>query len=267
MAVRMIRSLAFTALLCALAPAAFAATAQQPWPALPSKPAPDPNAVKLVEPHLHVTRSVKGAPRMALTFDACMGKTDPRILNTLLEQHIPATIFVTGRWLKTNPDALAIFLAHPDQFELEDHGAMHIPAVDRPTLVYGIPAAGSPEAVAQEVQGGAAAMAAYGIPQPHWFRGATAKYSLSSITQIRAMGYRIAGYSVNGDAGASLIPKMVEKQYASAKDGDVIISHINQPTHASGEGVAKSILALKAKGVQFVRLQDIDEHGDDDTTQ
>jgi peptidoglycan/xylan/chitin deacetylase (PgdA/CDA1 family) len=262
----MIRQIALSALLLVLASAASAATTQ-PLPVLPSKPVQNASAVKLVEPHLHVSRSGKGAPRIALTFDACMGKTDPRILNTLLDQHIPATIFVTGRWLKTNPDALAIFLAHPDLFELEDHGAMHIPAVDRPTLVYGIPAAGSPEAVAQEVKGGADAMVAHGIPQPRWFRGATAKYSLSSIAQIRAMGYRIAGYSVNGDAGASLIPKMVEKQYASAKDGDVIISHINQPTHASGEGVAASILALKAKGVQFVRLQDIDERGDDDTTQ
>jgi peptidoglycan/xylan/chitin deacetylase (PgdA/CDA1 family) len=110
-------------------------------------------------------------------------------------------------------------------------------------------------------------MTSKGIPQPHWFRGATAKYSLSAIAQIRGMGYRIAGYSINGDSGASLMPKMVEKQYASAKDGDVIISHINQPTHASGEGVAKGILALKAKGTQFVRLQDIDGQGDDDTTQ
>jgi peptidoglycan/xylan/chitin deacetylase (PgdA/CDA1 family) len=266
MAARMIRPFAFTALFCAIASAASAATVE-PLPTLPSKPIQNASAIKLVEPHLHVTRSGKGAPRIALTFDACMGKTDPRILNTLLEQHIPATIFVTARWLKTNPETLAIFLAHPEQFELEDHGQNHIPAVDHPTLVYGIPAAGSPEAVAQEVKGGADAMVAHGIPQPHWFRGATAKYSLSSIAQIRAMGYRIAGYSVNGDAGASLIPKMVEKQYASAKDGDVIISHINQPTHASGEGVAASILALKAKGVQFVRLQDIAESGDDDTTQ
>lgn len=246
---------------------AFAAQPEQPpagWPKLPPK-APASN-VKLVEPHLRVDRAGKGAPRIALTFDACMGKTDPRILDTLVDQRIPATIFVTARWLRTNPDALKVFLAHPDLFELENHGQNHIPAVDIPTKVYGIPAAGSPEAVAQEVKGGADAMIAAGIPQPRWFRGATAKYSRSSIEQIRGMGYRIAGYSVNGDSGSLLPAKMVEKQYASAKDGDVIISHINQPTHAAGEGVAASILALKAKGVQFVRLQDIPEKGDAGTT-
>lgn len=235
------------------------------WPPLPPRAA-DVAKIKLVEPHLHVNRAGKGAPRIALTFDACMGKTDPRILSTLVEQRVPATIFVTARWLRTNPETLAVFLAHPDLFELEDHGQNHIPAVDHPMTVFGIPAAGSPQAVAQEVKGGADAMLAAGIPQPRWFRGATAKYSLSAIAQIRAMGYRIAGYSVNGDSGSLLPAKMVEKQYASAKDGDVIISHINQPTHAAGDGVAKSILALKAKGVQFVRLQDIPEKGDDDTT-
>ena len=261
------KRLLLTSMILLAASVAFAAQPEQPpagWPQLPPK-APV-SKIKLVEPHLHVDRAGKGAPRIALTFDACMGKTDPRILSTLVDQRIPATIFVTARWLRTNPDALKVFLAHPDLFELENHGQNHIPAVDVPTKAYGIAAAGSPQAGAQEVKGGADAMVAAGIPQPRWFRGATAKYTPAAIMQIRGMGYRIAGYSVNGDSGSLLPAKMVEKQYASAKDGDVIISHINQPTHAAGEGVAASILALKAKGVNFVRLQDIAEKGDDDTT-
>jgi peptidoglycan/xylan/chitin deacetylase (PgdA/CDA1 family) len=265
------RLLLTSACLLALVQAATAAA-----PAVEAVPAPpqaapaaqQPQAIRLVEPHLHVDRAGKSAaPRIALTFDACMGKTDMRILEMLVQQQVPATIFVTARWLRSNPQALAILLAHPDQFEIENHGLNHIPAVDRQTLVYGIPAAGSPEAVAQEVKGGADAMVAHGITAPRWFRGATAKYSLSSISEIRAMGYRIAGYSVNGDSGASLPAKAVEKNYVSARDGDVIISHINQPTHPAGEGVVKGILDLKAKGVQFVRLSDIPERGDDDTTE
>ena len=267
----MIRLLAISLGLAATASGAFAASAgslPQPAAAAPvSGAALPPAPVKLVEPHLHVTRAGKGAPRIALTFDACMGKTDRRILDTLVTQQVPATIFVTARWLRSNPEALAILQAHPDLFELENHGLNHIPAVDRPTLVYGIAAAGSPEAVATEVKGGADAMLAHGIAAPRWFRGATAKYSLSSIGQIRAMGYRIAGYSLNGDSGASLPAKAVEKNYLGAKDGDVVISHINQPTHSSGAGVVSGILALKARGVSFVRLEDIDERGDDDTTQ
>ena len=37
---------------------------------------------------------------------------------------------------------------------------------------------------------------------------------------------------------------------------DVIISHINQPTHEAGEGVVRGLLALKARGVVFTRLDD-----------
>jgi peptidoglycan/xylan/chitin deacetylase (PgdA/CDA1 family) len=223
---------------------------------------------KLVEPHLNIARSgVEGHARVALTFDACMGQADDRILSVLVSEHIPATIFVTARWLKHNPQALAVFLQNPDLFELENHGQNHIPAVDKPALVYGIAAAGSPEAVRQEVQGGADAMLAAGIASPHWFRGSTAKYDLSAIGQIRAMGYRIAGYSVNGDGGSLLGAAITEKRIASAKDGDVVISHINQPTHAAGEGVAKALLDLKAKGTEFVRLEDVEDKGDDQTTQ
>ena len=190
-------------------------------------------ATRLVEPKLRLESQAKGAaPRVALTFDACSGKTDARILSTLIDNRIPATIFVTARWLKRNAATMAIFKAHPDLFEIENHGAMHVPAVDRPVSIYGIAAAGSAQAVAAEVAGGAGAIEAEGL-QPHWFRGATAKYTLSSIGQIRQMGFRVVGYSVNGDGGSLLAAGAAQKRFASAKDGDVIIAHI-KPAGACG---------------------------------
>jgi peptidoglycan/xylan/chitin deacetylase (PgdA/CDA1 family) len=146
--------------------------------------------------------------------------------------------------------------ANPDLFEIEDHGANHIPAVDRAISIYGIAAAGSPQAVASEVAGGADAIVAAGAAKPQWFRGATAKYTRTSIRQIEAMGYKIAGFSINGDGGSLLGAKVTEKHYASARDGDVIISHINQPTHSAGEGVVRGILGLKSRGFRFVLLRD-----------
>ncbi|MGK6316233.1 polysaccharide deacetylase family protein [Neorhizobium sp. DT-125] len=226
------------------------------------------SAPKLVEPRLNGARSENaGRPRVALTFDACMGQADERILSVLVRERIPATIFVTARWLKKNPQATAVFLRNLDLFEIENHGRNHVPAVDAPALIYGIAAAGSAEAVRQEVVGGAEAMLAAGFAAPHWFRGSTAKYDLSAIRQIRAMGYRIAGYSLNGDGGSLLGAAVSERRIAAAKDGDVVIAHINQPTHAAGEGVARALLALKRKGVEFVRLSDVDDVGDEDTTQ
>ncbi|MFD1327561.1 polysaccharide deacetylase family protein [Mycoplana ramosa] len=213
-------------------------------------------APRLVEPRLHIDKEHIGPARIALTFDACMGRVDMRILDVLLRERIPATIFVTARWLQHNRQAAATLLAHPDLFEIENHGAMHVPAVDYPTSIYGITAAGSPQAVAREVEGGAAAIVAAGAPQPRWFRGATARYTASSITEISRLGYKVAGYSINGDDGSLLGARAAEQRVAAARDGDVVIAHINQPSHAAGAGVAKGILALKKSGVHFVRLAD-----------
>ncbi|MBB4063518.1 polysaccharide deacetylase family protein [Gellertiella hungarica] len=213
----------------------------------------------LVEPRLALSSEVGSPVRVALTFDACSGKTDHRILSVLVTNRIPATIFATARWLKRNPDTAALLKANPDLFEVENHGAMHVPAVDRPGTVYGIRAAGSPDAVAAEVAGGADALEKAGFPAPRWFRGATARYTPTAMEAIGTMGYRVAGYSLNGDDGASVAAATAEKRLAGARDGAVVIAHINQPDRAAGAGVARGILALKARGVTFVRLADAAE--------
>jgi len=220
----------------------------------------------IVEPTLHVAPGGAGAPRVALTFDACMGGTDRRILSALIDNKVPATVFVTGRWLKRNSAVFAEMRAHPDLFEIENHGARHIPAVDRPMKIYGIAAAGSSAAVRAEVEGGADAVRAAGGGEPTWFRGSTARYSKSAIAGIRKLGFRVAGYSLNGDGGSLLGARVTEKRIAAAHDGDVVIAHINQPRHAAGAGVAKAIADLKAKGYAFVRLSDVPSEGSDGTT-
>lgn len=210
----------------------------------------------LIEPELRIAPGEGPSPRVALTLDACMGAVDHRILDTLIDNKIPVTIFVTGRWLARNGEAVKALLAHPDLFQLENHGAMHLPAVTGMEKVYGLSPAGTLAAIAAEVDGGAAAMTALGIPSPRWYRDATALYSGDALLRIRQMGYRIAGFSLNADFGASLPADRVTERMLMARDGDVIIAHINQPKRASGAGVAAGILALKAKGFTFVRLED-----------
>lgn len=216
--------------------------------ALPAKA-----ASHLVEPGMTMAPAKIG-PRVALTFDACSGKVDDRILDALIDNKIAATIFVTGRWLKHNPEAIARLKAHPDLFEIENHGAMHVPAVDVPVDVYGIRSAGSPAAVLAEVEGGTAAMLAAGLTKPVWYRGATARYSTNAIAEIEKAGYRLGFYSLNGDGGSLLGASTTQRRIAGARDGDVILMHINQPGHPAGKGVVAGILALKAKGYSFVTL-------------
>lgn len=210
----------------------------------------------LIEPRMTILADGAG-PTVALTFDACGGRTDHRILDMLVSQRIPATIFVTGLWLRHNASSLALMLAHPDLFEIENHGARHVPAVDRHAVIYGIPAAGSPDAVRLEVSGGAAAIRTAAGVTTHLFRGATAEYTASSMALIRSMGFGIAGFSIAADGGGLLGVAATARKFEAARNGDVLLAHINKPGNPAGLGVVKGVLALKARGYRFVRLADV----------
>jgi peptidoglycan/xylan/chitin deacetylase (PgdA/CDA1 family) len=191
----------------------------------------------------------------ALTLDACSGDYDSRMIDFLVGNKIPATLFVTKRWLDKNPSAFAQVKAHPDLFEIEDHGARHIPAViGKDRSVYGI--AGSPDAehLQREVTGGAEAIEKLSGTKPRWYRGATAMYDPAALSEIKKMGYRIAGFSVNADDGATLSKRGIISRMKSVKPGDIIIAHMNKPKSASAAGLSEGLSWLTAKGFRFVKL-------------
>ncbi len=221
-------------------------------PALAAKP----DTKGLIEPHMRITGAGADGPRVALTFDACDGHTDRRVLDMLLAENIPATIFASGKWLRGNAAVFKELLAHPELFEIGDHGAHHFAPIDRPETIWGVRAAGSGQGVTTEVSEGARLLEAAGAPRPGWFRGATALYTDKAMQIITDLGYRIAGFSINADQGASLRAEGTARRYHGASDGDVLISHINQPNRAAGAGVVRGVLALKARGVRFVKLSD-----------
>jgi peptidoglycan/xylan/chitin deacetylase (PgdA/CDA1 family) len=207
-----------------------------------------------VEPRTTLQAPDPARPAVALTFDACSGATDQRILDGLIADRIPATIFATHRWLRRNDAALAQLLANADLFGIENHGDRHVPAItDAPTL-FGLRTAGTLAAVRQEVEGGEAAILAATGRAPHWYRGAGGLYSRDALELIRQMGYAVAGYSLNADVGASLPAATVARRVAAAVAGDVIIGHINQPTRSAGAGLIEGVRTLAARGFAFVRL-------------
>ena len=203
---------------------------------------------------MRLTVPANGVRRVALTLDACSGAVDMRILGTLLRLSLPATIFVTARWLQGNAEAVALLRANPALFAVQNHGARHVAAVLGRGRIFGQAVAGTAEVVRAEVAGGAASLQAAGFPPPRWYRGATALYSSSVLPMIEAMGNAIAGFSLNGDEGASLPSAAVARRVAAATTGEVIIAHLNQPSRSSGAGLVAGLTALHAAGVEFMLL-------------
>jgi peptidoglycan-N-acetylglucosamine deacetylase len=71
---------------------------------------------------------------VALTFDACETKTpsyfDEKILNYLLEHHLPFTVFISGKFAKRNKEQLSK-LAQLDFIEIENHSLTHPQHLER----------------------------------------------------------------------------------------------------------------------------------------
>lgn len=196
--------------------------------------------------------------QVALTFDACSGAYDDDLIQFLVRNRIPATLFVTKKWLLKNPGGVAVLKANLDLFDIEDHGENHVPAViGRGRKVYGIP--GEPDILhlRREVQEGARAIEqVFGVPS-HWYRGATAEYDEVAAEEIRQMGFKIAGFSVNADAGASLPRAQVLQRLRQVRGGDVVIAHMNKPASQTAEGMADGLLELLRRGLVFVRLDQV----------
>jgi len=214
---------------------------------------------KPTEIHDLLVPQAKAAMQVALTLDACSGKYDGDLIEFLIRNRIPTTIFATKKWLDHNPVGVSAIKAHLDLFDVEDHGENHIPAViGAGRKVYGIP--GEPDVIhlRREVTEGARAISETMGVAPHWYRGATAEYDLQAIDEIGKLGYKIAGFSVNADAGATLNRLAIEQRLKQVKDGDVIIAHMNKPASDSAEGLAVGLLQLLGRGFEFVRLDQVD---------
>jgi hypothetical protein len=78
------------------------------------------------------------------------------LAQALVALGIPATVCLTGTWLRQNPEGLAFLLAHPTLFGFANHGARHVAPVPGHGSLFGVPAAADLDAVAAEVAEGAA---------------------------------------------------------------------------------------------------------------
>ena len=195
---------------------------------------------------------------LALTMDACGSKTDSldeELIEFLIQNEIPATMFITGRWMDKYPEKFAQ-LANNPLFEIENHGMAHRPASLTGQSIYGIEGTKNAGDLYDEVHKNANKMEKATGRRPIFYRSGTAYYDEGATQMIEDMGFQSIGFAVLGDKGATYSADEVEKAFLMAKPGDIIICHMNHPEKETGKGLMRVLPKLKAQGFRFVLLKD-----------
>lgn len=207
-----------------------------------------------------VTALPEGESAMALTFDACGGPGgngyDADLIDFLREHDVPATLFLNARWIDANPDEFERLAADP-LFEIGNHGTAHRPLSVTGRSAYGIAGTGDVGEVYDEVAGNARKLTELLGHPPRFFRSGTAHYDDVATRVVADLGERVAGFTVNGDDGATFSAAEVRRQVAAAPPGAIVISHMNHPGGGTAPGVAAAVPGLLAAGRGFVRLSDV----------
>jgi peptidoglycan/xylan/chitin deacetylase (PgdA/CDA1 family) len=205
------------------------------------------------------TRLATSEKVIALTLDACgsgKGKgVDAQLMAYLIQEQIPATLFINGRWIDANPELFKQLAANP-LFEIANHGIQHKPASSSGRSVYGINGTRNAGEVVDEIELNARKIEAISGVRPKLYRSGTAYYDEIAVQISQALGHEVAGYSLLGDAGATWSAAKVKAALLKAVPGDIALLHMNHPESGSGEGIMAAVPELKKRGFRFVRMSD-----------
>jgi peptidoglycan/xylan/chitin deacetylase (PgdA/CDA1 family) len=200
---------------------------------------------------------------IAFTFDACGGKNgngyDKDLVDYLRNQKIPATLFISGKWIDSQFPVL-LNLSQDTLFEIENHGLYHKPCSIEKDSVFGIKGTSNIEEAFDEIEGNARKIEAIIHYRPHFFRSATAYMDEACAHLANRLGITPVSYQIlSGDAtphtSATVIRENVIKKI---KPGAIVIMHFNHPEWNTFEAMEKIIPELRQMGYKFVRLKDFE---------
>ena len=197
---------------------------------------------------LAVARVKTTEPVVALTFDACPTRLrsglDREVLEILRREKVPATIFVSGRWVEKHWKE-ARELAGEPLFELGNHSYHH-----RYFSTMEIDRARS-EILATDRLIASLGRTSIGFRPPF---GDWAAW-LPAYTAGRPV---VLWDVVSGDAGGHKPPgRMVTDVTAAARPGSIIIFHINGRGPHTKKALGPIIQNLRSKGLRFVRVSEL----------
>lgn len=198
---------------------------------------------------------------IALTFDACDGTPnsfDEELINFLIEEDIPATLFIAGQWIEGYEEEF-MELSDNSLFEIANHGYDHKPLSISGESAYGIQGTQNVREAFEEIFKNQVLIQEMTGETPKYFRSGTAFYDEISVEIASELGLETVNYNVLGDAGGTFNKSQIVESLEMAEPGSIYLFHMNQPQGEIARGVKEGVLELKDQGYEFVQLQEVDE--------
>jgi peptidoglycan/xylan/chitin deacetylase (PgdA/CDA1 family) len=198
-----------------------------------------------------IKRVVTTEPAIAITFDACATRTrgygfDRPVFEILKREGVPATIFVSGRWVESHPMEMGELVLE-GLIEFGDHSYDH-PHMSRLR----------PAQIADEIDQTEAVLARFG-KRGVAFRPPFGDWNQSVLTVVQDKQLPAVLWDVvSGDPSAKTTAAgMIREVLRRTRPGSIIIFHINGRERKTAEALPVIVRELRARGFRFVPLSEL----------
>ncbi len=198
--------------------------------------------------HLIIEHGPRDGNKIALTFDACPTGTsdeyDYKVIDVLLREKVPATLFLSGRWIEKNPD-MARFLAGQPQIEIANHSFYHPHMMEKDDA-----------RVHREIKRTQNIIKKLTGKRPRYFRAPYGEVDervakLAAKAGLVTIQYDIASGDPDPRLSAKRIARIVLRD---ARGGSIIVFHMNKNGVHTAEVLPEIIAGLRAKGYTLVTV-------------
>lgn len=190
-------------------------------------------------------------PAVAITFDACATRGqdnsfDRPVFEILKRERVPATIFVSGRWVEAHPEAM-LELAREPLIEFGDHSYEH-PRMSRLDAVR----------IADEIDRTEAALAKYG-KRSVAFRPPFGDWNRRVVDVVQEKQLPTVTWDVvSGDPSTKTTKEgMVRSVLGKVRPGSIVVFHINGRGWKTAAALPEILSGLRERGFRFVQVSEL----------
>ena len=193
----------------------------------------------------------RNSPKIAVTFDACPtnlpDEYDDKVIDILIKEQVPATLFMSGRWVEKNPEK-AKYLSSLPQFEIAAHSYYHPHLTEK-----------QDDRINREIKRTQAIIKKITGKTPRYFRAPYCELDERVVNLASAAGLTTIQYDVaSGDPDPNLSPKkIVRGVLQDAKNGSIVVFHMNHKGIHTAEVLPEIVSGLRKKGFTLVTVGEL----------